>query len=411
MARINDHYLKLGAGYLFPEISRRVRLFEEQHRDAEIIRMGIGDVVLPLGQSVRDAMHRAVDELGTAEGFRGYGPEQGYAFLREAIAEHEFRARGVEISPDEIFVSDGSKCDSANIQEIFAAQARVAVPDPGYPVYVDSNVMAGRSGPPDDDGRYQGILYLPCTATNGFLPQPPDEAVDLVYLCSPNNPTGSVATHDMLAAWVTYARSCGAIILFDAAYEAYITQEDLPHSIFEIPGARQVAIELRSFSKKAGFTGLRCAYLVVPEELEGVDAQGNAVSIHSLWSRRHSTKFNGASYPVQAGAAAIYSEQGRAEVQASVDYYLANAKIIREGLSSLGLRVFGGVNAPYVWATTPDGVGSWDFFDRLLEQAHVVGTPGAGFGAQGEGYLRLSAFAQRDQVEEAIARMRERMRL
>ena len=333
------------------------------------------------------------------------------AFLREAIAEHEFRARGVEISPDEIFVSDGSKCDSANIQEIFASQARVAVPDPVYPVYVDSNVMAGRSGPPDDDGRYQGILSLPCTETNGFLPQPPDEAVDLVYLCSPNNPTGSVTTHEMLAAWVTYARSCGAIILFDAAYEAYITQEDLPHSIFEIPGARQVAIEFRSFSKKAGFTGLRCAYLVVPEELEGVDAQGKAVSIHSLWSRRHSTKFNGASYPVQAGAAAIYSEQGRAEVQASVDYYLANAKIIREGLSSLGLRVFGGVNAPYVWATTPDGVGSWDFFDRLLEQAHVVSTPGAGFGAQGEGYLRLSAFAQRDQVEEAIVRMRERMRL
>ncbi len=411
MARINDHYLKLGAGYLFPEISRRVRLFEEQHGDAKIIRLGIGDVVLPLGQSVRDAMHRAVDELGTAEGFRGYGPEQGYSFLREAIAEHEFRARGVEVSPDEIFVSDGSKCDSANIQEIFASQARVAVPDPVYPVYVDSNVMAGRSGPPDDDGRYQGIIYLPCTETNGFLPQPPGEAVDLVYLCSPNNPTGSVATLDMLAAWVTYAHSCGAIILFDAAYEAYITQEDLPHSIFEIPGARQVAIEFRSFSKKAGFTGLRCAYLVVPEELEGIDAQGNAVSIHSLWSRRHSTKFNGASYPVQAGAAAIYSEQGRAEVQASVDYYLANAKIIREGLSSLGLRVFGGVNAPYVWATTPNGVGSWDFFDRLLEQAHVVSTPGAGFGAQGEGYLRLSAFAQRDQVEEAIVRMREQMRL
>ncbi len=411
MARINDHYLKLGAGYLFPEISQRVRLFEEQHSDAKIIRMGIGDVVLPLGQSVRDAMHRAVDELGTAEGFRGYGPEQGYAFLREAIAEHEFRACGVEISPDEIFVSDGSKCDSANIQEIFAVQARVAVPDPVYPVYVDSNVMAGRSGPRDDDGRYQGILYLPCTEANGFLPQPPGEAVDLVYLCSPNNPTGSVATHDMLAAWVAYARNCGAIILFDAAYEAYITQEDLPHSIFEIPGAREVAIEFRSFSKKAGFTGLRCAYLVVPKELEGIDAQGNAVSIHSLWSRRHSTKFNGASYPVQAGAASIYSEQGRAEVRASIDYYLANAKIIREGLSSLGLRVFGGVNAPYVWATTPDGVGSWDFFDRLLEQAHVVGTPGAGFGAQGEGYLRLSAFAQRDQVEEAIVRMRERMRL
>ena len=411
MARINDHYLKLAAGYLFPEISRRVRVFEEQHPEAKLIRLGIGDVVLPLGQSVRDAMHRAVDELGTEEGFRGYGPEQGYAFLREAIAEHEFRARGVEISPDEIFVSDGSKCDSANIQEIFAAQARVAVPDPVYPVYVDTNVMAGRSGPPDPAGHYEGIVYLPCTEANGFLPEPPSEPVDLVYLCFPNNPTGSVATHDALAAWVAYARDCGAVLLFDAAYESYISQTDLPHSIFEIPGAREVAIEFRSFSKKAGFTGLRCAYLVIPEELRGVDAQGNAVSIHSLWSRRHSTKFNGASYPVQAGAAAIYTDKGQAEVQASIEYYLVNARIIREGLSSLGLQVFGGVNAPYVWSRTPDGVASWDFFDQLLEQAHVVGTPGAGFGARGEGYLRLSAFAKRDQVEEAVARVRDRIRL
>lgn len=411
MARINDHYLKLAAGYLFPEIDRRVRAFQEQRPDAKLIRLGIGDVVLPLGKSVRDAMQRALDELGTDEGFRGYGPEQGYAFLREAIAEHEFRSRGVRVSPDEIFVSDGSKCDSANIQEIFASQARVAVPDPVYPVYVDTNVMAGRSGPADPTGRYEGILYLACTEENGFLPQPPEEAVDLVYLCSPNNPTGAVATRDSLAAWVSYARECGAVLLFDAAYEAYITQEDLPHSIFEIPGARKVAIEFRSYSKRAGFTGLRCAYLVLPEELCGVDAQGHTVSLHSLWSRRHSTKFNGASYLVQVGAAASYTEQGKAEVQASIAYYLANATLMREGLSALGLRVFGGVNAPYVWTRTPDGVSSWDFFDQLLEQAHVVVTPGSGFGAQGEGYFRLSAFAKRDQVEEAIARVRERVRL
>jgi len=409
MARINDHYLKLAAGYLFPEISRRVGIYQEQNPDAKLIRLGIGDVVLPLAQSVRDAMHRAVDELGTEAGFHGYGPEQGYAFLREAIAEHEYGARGIQVSPAEIFVSDGSKCDSANIQEIFASHARVALPDPVYPVYVDTNVMAGRSGPADAAGRYEGIVYLPCTEQNAFLPQPPNEPVDLVYLCSPNNPTGTVATRPALESWVAYARDCGAVLLFDAAYEAYITEEGLPHSIFEIPGAREVAIEFRSYSKKAGFTGVRCAYLVVPEELQGIDAEGNKVSIRSLWSRRHSTKFNGASYPVQAGAAAIYTEQGRTEVQASIDYYLANARIIREGLSALGLRVFGGVNAPYVWMKTPDGVSSWDLFDRLLEQAHVVGTPGAGFGAQGEGYFRLSAFGKRDQVEEAVARIRKRI--
>ena len=411
MARINDHYLKLAAGYLFPEISRRVAAFQAQHADARIIRLGIGDVVLPLPGSVREAMHRAVDELGTEDGFHGYGPEQGYAFLREAIATHDFGARGVKISPDEIFVSDGSKCDSANIQEIFALDARIAVPDPVYPVYVDTNVMAGRTGAPDAQGRYGGIVYLPCSAEGGFLPAPPAQPVDLVYLCFPNNPTGAVAGRAALAKWVAYARETGAILLFDAAYEAYITDPDLPHSIYEIPGAREVAIEFRSYSKTAGFTGVRCAFIVVPEELAGRSADGQRVPIRSLWSRRHTTKFNGASYPVQAGAAAIYTARGRTEIRANIEYYLANAGIIREELGALGLDVFGGINAPYVWVKTPAGLGSWEFFDRLLNDAHVVVTPGVGFGACGEGYIRLSAFGKRAQVEEAVRRIRERIRL
>jgi LL-diaminopimelate aminotransferase len=411
MARINDHYLKLSAGYLFPEISRRVAAFQAQHPSARIIRLGIGDVVLPLAASVREAMCRAVDELGTEESFHGYGPEQGYAFLREAIATHDFGARGVKISPDEIFVSDGSKCDSANIQEIFALDARIAVPDPVYPVYVDTNVMAGRTGAPDAQGRYGGIVYLPCTAAGGFLPAPPATPVDLVYLCFPNNPTGAVAGRETLAQWVAYARETDAILLFDAAYEAYITDPGIPHSIFEISGAREVAIEFRSYSKTAGFTGVRCAFIVVPEELAGRSADGQRVPIRSLWSRRHTTKFNGASYPVQAGAAAIYSERGRAEIRRNIEYYLVNARIIREGLGALGLEVFGGVNAPYVWVKTPGSTGSWKFFDRLLGEAHVVVTPGAGFGACGEGYIRLSAFGKRAEVEEAVSRIRERVRL
>ena len=409
MARINDHYLKLTAGYLFPEIARRASSFQEAHPEARLIRLGIGDVVLPLPPSLRSALHRATDELGTAEGFRGYGPDQGYAFLREAIVQHDFQAHGIEVAEDEIFVSDGSKCDSANIQEIFSTEARLAVADPVYPVYVDTNVMAGRTGAPDRSGRYDGILYLPCQEKDDFLPRPPDVAVDLVYLCSPNNPTGSVATRACLEAWVDYARGVGAVLLFDAAYEAFITEPGLPHSIFEIPGSREVAIEFRSFSKKAGFTGLRCGYVVVPRELQGRDARGEPVSIHSLWARRQSTKFNGASFPIQVAAAAVYEDPGRGEVEAQVAYYLANARIIREGLASLGLRVFGGVNAPYVWVRTPEGLGSWEFFDRLLERAHVVGTPGAGFGAGGEGYFRLSAFAEREAVEEAVQRIRSRL--
>ncbi len=409
MARINDNYLKLAAGYLFPEIGRRVGAYKEAHPDADIIRLGIGDVVLPLPEAVCEAMHTAVDELGSVGGFRGYGPEQGYDFLRTAIAEHDYGSRGVEVSPDEIFVSDGSKCDSANIQEIFAADAVVAIPDPVYPVYLDTNVMAGRTGELGDDGRYGGVVYLPCTDSTDFIAVPPDRPVDLAYLCFPNNPTGSTATVEMLAKWVEYARETGAILLFDAAYEAYITDDTIPHSIFEVPGAREVAIEFRSFSKNVGFTGTRCAYTVVPEQLRGKAGDGSDVDIRSLWNRRHTTKFNGASYVVQAGAAAAYTERGRAEVRERIDYYLDNARIIREGLDGIGLKVWGGINAPYVWSQTPDGLGSWEFFDRLLERAQVVGTPGSGFGSCGEGYFRLSAFGKREQIEEAVARIRTKL--
>jgi LL-diaminopimelate aminotransferase len=408
MARLNEHYSKLAAGYLFPEIGRRVGAYQQANPDASLIRLGIGDVVLPLPAAVREAMHRAIDEMGTEEGFRGYGPEQGYEFLREAIVRHDFEARGVTIATSEVFVSDGSKCDSGNIQEIFAADARLAVPDPVYPVYVDTNVMAGRTGKADASGRYEGIVYLDGNEENGFCPQPPDQPVDLVYLCFPNNPTGSVATHDQLAAWVEWARANRAVLLFDAAYEAYITDPSIPHSIFEIPGAREVAIEFRSFSKSAGFTGTRCAYIVIPEQLQG-DGPNGPQSVRALWSRRHSTKFNGVSYPIQRGAEAAYSASGDVEIRKYVEYYMNNARIILEGLSAIGLTVHGGVNAPYVWAKTPDGLSSWEFFDRLLERAGVVGTPGAGFGACGEGYFRLSAFGKREKVEEAVERIRTRM--
>ena len=409
MARINDHYLKLASGYLFPEIGRRVRAFQDANPKAEIIRLGIGDVVLPIPASIREAMHRAIDELGAEATFRGYGPEQGYDFLREAIAEHDFKSRGASVSPDEIFVSDGSKCDSGNIQEIFASAARIAVPDPVYPVYVDTNVMAGRTGPAGDDGRYEGITYLPCNEANGFRPAPPDRPVDLVYLCFPNNPTGAVATAADLAAWVRWAKANDAVLLYDAAYAAYITDASLPRSIYEIPGAREVAIEFRSFSKLAGFTGLRCAYVVIPKELVGRDAKGDPVELHRLWLRRQTTKFNGASFPIQAGAAACYTDQGRRETQASIDYYMANARTIRKAMTDVGLRVFGAENAPYAWIATPKGVGSWDFFDRLLQRAHVVCTPGAGFGACGEGYVRLSAFGKTEKIETALSRVRREL--
>ena len=405
MARLNDHYLKLAAGYLFPEISRRMNVFTTANPDADVIKLGIGDVVLPLSSSVRQAMHDAIDEMATPDGFRGYGPSEGYDFLREAIAENDFGSRGVKIDPSEIYASDGSKCDSANIQEIFAEDATLAVSDPVYPVYVDTNVMAGRTGDADEGGRYSGIQYLPCTEASGFMPDLPTEPADLVYLCSPNNPTGTVSTREELEKWVSWARENESIILFDAAYERFITEDHLPHSIYEIEGARECAIEFRSFSKTAGFTGIRCAYIVIPEELRGRDSRGESVPVSQLWSRRTNTKFNGISYPVQRGAAAIYSEEGRKEVQANIDYYMANATLIKDGLSSAGFTTFGGVNAPYVWLKTPEGVDSWQFFDSLLEKANVVGTPGSGFGACGEGYFRLSAFGIREKVEEAIERI------
>jgi LL-diaminopimelate aminotransferase len=406
MARINEHYAKLPAGYLFPEIGRRVRAYQAAHPDARVIRLGIGDVTEPLAPAIVEAMHAAVDEMGSRETFHGYGPEQGYDFLVEAIRQHDYASRGVDIAADEIFVSDGSKCDSGNIQEIFALSARIAVTDPVYPVYVDSNVMAGRTGAAGPDGHYPGLTYLVGNEANGFQPEPPDEAVDVVYLCSPNNPTGTVATRAQLERWVAWARAHDAIILFDAAYEAYITDPSLPRSIYEIPGARECALELRSFSKRAGFTGVRCAFMVVPKTVTGIGAEGKRVSLNALWARRHTTKFNGASYIVQRGAAAAYSPAGLAQTGAQIAFYLENARLLREGLGAAGFTIFGGVHAPYLWMRTPDRASSWQLFDRLLGEAQVVGTPGAGFGPAGEGYFRLSAFNSRDNIEEAIGRIR-----
>lgn len=406
MTFINENYLKLQAGYLFPEIARRVKAFEDATPEARVIRLGIGDVTEPLPRAVTRAMNKAVEEMSRRETFRGYGPEQGYDFLREAIAEYDYRSRGCQIAADEIFVSDGSKCDTGNILEIMGDNNRIAVTDPVYPVYVDTNVMAGHTGPAGQSGEYDGLVYLRCNEENGFTPEIPDEKVDLVYLCYPNNPTGAVATGESLAAWVEYARANQAIILFDAAYEAYITEPEIPHSIYEIPGAEEVAIEFRSFSKLAGFTGVRCAFTVIPKAVKGRTCGGQEVSVHSLWNRRHCTKFNGVSYITQCGAAAVYTPEGRAEVEELVRFYLENARVIREGLETAGLKVFGGVNAPYVWARTPGEMSSWDFFDLLLQKAHVVGTPGSGFGLSGEGYFRLSAFNSAENAHEAIARIK-----
>lgn len=411
MARINEHYLKLASSYLFVEIANRVKAFQAAHPEARVIRLGIGDVTQPLAPAIVAALHAAVEEMARPETFRGYGPETGYEFLTELIAAHDYGARGVRVTPDEIFVSDGGKSDSANVQEIFAADAVVAVCDPVYPVYVDSAVMAGRTGAPDAAGRYAGLVYLPCTAEHGFEPPLPDRPVDLVYLCSPNNPTGAVLTREALARWVRWARETGAVLLFDAAYEAYVREPGLPRSIYEVEGAREVAIEFRSFSKTAGFTGTRCAYTVVPRDLYGRTAAGDRVPLHALWHRRQSTKFNGVPYIVQRAAAAVYSPEGARQVRAQVDAYLENARIIREGLEAVGLTVHGGRNAPYLWVKTPGGLSSWAFFDKLLHEAHVVGTPGVGFGPSGEGYLRLSAFAPRAQTEEAVDRIRKRLRL
>jgi LL-diaminopimelate aminotransferase len=409
MAYLNDHYLKLRAGYLFPEIARRVKVFCEQNPTAahRVIRCGIGDVTEPLPAAVIAALHKAVDEMAQRESFRGYGPEQGYDFLRAAIAENDYRAKGLEVADDEIFVSDGSKCDCGNLLDILGHQNKIAVTDPVYPVYVDTNVMAGHTGPADDGGAYAGLVYLPGTTANGFVPDVPQEDVDLIYLCSPNNPTGAVMNRAQLSAWVGYARSRKAIILFDAAYEAYITETALPHSIYEIPGARECAIEFRSFSKSGGFTGLRCAFTVVPKSLLASTSSGKMASLHPLWARRSSTKFNGVSYPVQRAAEALYTAAGRAQVRGLIEHYLGNAKVLADGARAAGLTIFGGVNAPYLWAQTPRGLTSWEAFDKLLNEANVVITPGSGFGAKGEGYFRISAFNSRANAEEAARRLQK----
>ncbi len=408
MATLNSNYLKLKAGYLFPEIARRVKAFTEANPEAasRMIRCGIGDVTEPLPLAVREAMHAAIDEMGTHGGFHGYGPEQGYEFLRTAIAQHDYRDRGLDVADDEIFVSDGSKCDGGNILDILGDDNRIAVMDPVYPVYVDTNVMAGHTGDANEDGSYAGILYLECNAANGFVPQIPEEKADIVYLCFPNNPTGAVATRAQLEAWVTYARKHGSILLYDAAYEAFVSDPSVPRSIYEIPGARECAIEFRSFSKNGGFTGTRCAFTVVPKNLTALCSNGEHRPIHPLWHRRFTTKFNGVSYITQRGAAALYSEMGRAEVAALVEHYMGNAAILREAVQSCGLEVYGGVNAPYIWVHALVGQTSWQIFDRMLNEANIVVTPGSGFGRAGEGYFRISAFNSREKVLEAATRLK-----
>ncbi len=407
MIRINENYLKLQASYLFAEIKNRTAAFQEAHPDRELIKLGIGDVTRPLPQACIQAFHRAVDEMADAKTFRGYGPEQGYAFLREKIADNDFQARGADISPDEIFISDGAKCDNGNIQEIFSNDIKIAIPDPVYPVYVDTNVMAGRTGS-YSQGRYDGLVYLEGKRENGFIPDLPREKVDLIYLCYPNNPTGTTIAKSALKEWVDYARENKALILYDAAYQSFIRDDELPRSIYEIKGARDVAIEFRSFSKTAGFTGTRCAFTVVPKSCIAYTGHGEGQSLHALWYRRQSTKFNGVSYPVQRAAEAIYSEEGQLQTKALIDYYLKNASLIRQEMSSLGFDCIGGENSPYIWID--GGSDSWEFFDQLLENAAVVCTPGAGFGKCGEGYIRISAFNNYENVEKAMSRIKEALK-
>ncbi len=401
MAKVNENYAKLPGSYLFAEIARRTAAFSAEHPDVELIKMGIGDVTRPLAPAVVEAMHAAVDDLASVETFHGYGPEQGYDFLRAAIAERDFRARGVEIADDEIFVSDGAKSDCGNIGDILSVDNKIAVCDPVYPVYVDTNAMAGRAGEYDEDAQgWTNITYMPTTAENDFVPALPETPVDVIYLCSPNNPTGTVLTADQLKTWVDYANEHGSIIMFDAAYERFIAEEGVPHSIYEVEGAKTCAIEFRSFSKTAGFTGARCGYTVVPKELVR-DGQ----SLNALWNRRQTTKFNGASYVIQRGAAAIYTPEGERQIEETLDYYRANARVIKEGLERAGFTVYGAVNSPYVWCKTPEGMGSWDLFNLLLEKANVITTPGAGFGPSGEGYIRLSAFGDAEATKKGVERI------
>lgn len=411
MTKINENYLNLPGSYLFAEIARRVTAYKTAHPDADIIRLGIGDVTKALPAAIIDGLHKAVDEMSRDETFRGYGPEQGYDFLIEKIIQFDYAPLGIHLDTDEVFVSDGSKSDTGNIQEIFSLDTKVAMTDPVYPVYLDTNVMAGRSGLLGKDGRYENIVYIPCHAGNAFVPELPKEKVDLIYLCFPNNPTGTTLTKPELKRWVDYARANKAVILYDAAYEAYIQEADIPHSIYEIEGAKEVAIEFRTFSKNAGFTGTRCAFTVVPKTVAGYTAAGEAYPFNKLWNRRQATKFNGAPYIVQRGAEAVYTPAGQKQIRAIIAYYMNNAKVIREGLRGLGLEVFGGVNAPYIWLKTPQNLDSWSFFDKLLNEAHIVGTPGVGFGPSGQGYFRLTAFGKAENTLEAVERLQTRLRL
>ncbi len=409
MALVNENYLKLPGSYLFAEIGRRVAKFKNENPEADIIRLGIGDVTRALPESVVGDLHKAVDEMAKEATFKGYGPEQGYNFLIQKVIEYDYTPRGVKLDEDEVFISDGSKCDTGNIQEIFGLDNLIAVTDPVYPVYVDTNVMAGRTGNIDQNGRFEKITYMPCTAENNFVPELPKNRVDIIYLCFPNNPTGTTLPKEELKKWVDYAIANKSILLYDGAYEAYIQEDNIPHSIYEIEGADSVAIEFRSFSKTAGFTGTRCAYTVVPKKVMAYTSKGEEVSLNKLWNRRQTTKFNGVSYVIQKGAAAVYTPEGRLQIKALVDYYMANAKIIREGLKSIGIEVFGGVNAPYIWLKTPNGMDSWAFFDKLLTEVNIVGTPGVGFGPSGQGYFRLTAFGNKENTEKAIERFKTKL--
>ncbi len=409
MALVNEHFLKLQSSYLFSDIAKKVNSFKVTHPKSKIIRMGIGDVTQPLAPAVIEAMHKAVDEMAHKETFHGYGPEQGYPFLIDAIIKNDYESLGIFIEPGEVFISDGAKSDCGNIGDMLRHDNSIGVTDPVYPVYIDSNVMAGRTGI-CMDGKWTDVVYIPCTAENQFVPQLPSRRVDIIYLCYPNNPTGTTLTKDQLKKWVNYALDNDAIIMYDSAYEAYIKDANIPHSIYEIKGAKKVAIEFRSFSKTAGFTGVRCGYTVVPKELKAYTLSGDPVSLNKLWLRRQSTKFNGTSYITQRGAEAVYSPEGKAQIRATIDYYMKNASIMKEGLEQCGLKVYGGTNAPYLWVKTPDGLTSWKFFEKLLYEVYIVSTPGVGFGPSGEGYLRLTAFGDRDETIEAIGRIKRWMR-
>lgn len=408
MSYINENFLNLQESYLFSTIAKKVAKYVENNPNKNIIKLGIGDVTRPIVPACVEAMHKAIDEMGTANGFKGYGPEQGYEFLREAIVENDYQRRGIDIKKDEIFISDGAKCDCGNIVDIFSEDNKVAITDPVYPVYLDTNVMSGRSGKFDAKAsKYENIIYLPITEENDFKPELPKEKVDMIYLCFPNNPTGTVLSKEELKKWVDYASKNNSIILYDSAYEAFITEENIPHSIYEIEGAKDVAIEFKSFSKNAGFTGVRCAYVVIPKELKGFSKDGKECGINKLWNRRTCTKFNGVSYIVQRGAEATFSERGKEEIKENINYYMENAKIIKQGLEEAGFKVYGGVNSPYVWLKVPKNISSWEFFDKLLEEVNIVGTPGSGFGPSGEGYFRLTAFGTRENTIEAIKRIKK----